>query len=128
MYLKPYRVQGYKELKTLTELADYYCALPVLSRTLDAAFLRSFVFVEEIKHSSCKMLILAAKLRNSVLFRESRMVPRSLGQGIVAKSERPKTKEDCQDRSARIVSQNCRGSGSNHPRNRIRRHHIQRKT
>lgn len=55
----------------MTELADYYCALPVLSRTLDGAFLRSPAFVGSIRDLCCETLALATKLRNSTLFRES---------------------------------------------------------
>ncbi|TVY41344.1 hypothetical protein LOCC1_G005649 [Lachnellula occidentalis] len=40
MYLKPYIIEGYVELATMTDLADYYCALPILSRTLDSAFFK----------------------------------------------------------------------------------------
>ena len=55
----------------MTGLADYYCALPVLSHTLDGAFMRSPMLVASIRSIPCETLALAAKLRNSTLFRES---------------------------------------------------------
>ncbi|TVY80280.1 hypothetical protein LSUE1_G007023 [Lachnellula suecica] len=71
IYLQPYSISNRGELEDLVESADYHCALPVLSRTLDAAFLRSPHFVSEIRLYPCSTLVLAAKLRNAVLFRES---------------------------------------------------------
>jgi hypothetical protein len=55
----------------MTALADYYCALPILSRTLDGALLRSGNLANTIRFNCQKVLTVAAKLRNAVLFRES---------------------------------------------------------
>lgn len=71
MYLKPYLIEDYHTLKMVTNLAEYYCALPILSRTLDAVFLRSPGLVDEINDNTCKIFQLATKLRNELLFRES---------------------------------------------------------
>jgi hypothetical protein len=54
----------------MTLLADYYCALPILSRTLTRAFPLSPTFVDDIKDYAERILPIAAKLRHAVLFRE----------------------------------------------------------
>jgi hypothetical protein len=35
IYHRSYKIERCAELTSLTSLADYYCALPILSRTLD---------------------------------------------------------------------------------------------
>lgn len=54
----------------MTELADYYRALPALSRTLDGALLKSTVFSSHIRFHTVELFSAAAKLRNAFLFRE----------------------------------------------------------
>ena len=71
IYVKPYHILSYDDLFTLTELADFYCALPIVSRTLDMAFHSSQDFVNRIPDDRCKVFVLAAKLRNKLLFREA---------------------------------------------------------
>ncbi|TVY18351.1 hypothetical protein LARI1_G004430 [Lachnellula arida] len=70
-YIKQYEIEDFNELETITRQADYYCALPMLSRSLDGALWRSEVLVYTIKAEPCRAFTLAAKLRNALLFRES---------------------------------------------------------
>ncbi|KAF5872471.1 uncharacterized protein Bfra_005831 [Botrytis fragariae] len=82
MYSSPYTIKDVEELSTLTRIADFYCALPIVSVTLPSALLDSPIFskreVEDITACTknqlaedCNfMIFIAQKLRNSVLFRE----------------------------------------------------------
>lgn len=54
----------------MVDLADFYCALPALSRSLSSTYPFSPNFVREIKLDPDLILPLAAKLRNATLFRE----------------------------------------------------------
>lgn len=86
MYRLPYEVKTYSELKLLTNIAEYYCALPVVSATLSDALLVSPMFeyhlapldtacgtTEFIKQAR-KILFLARKLRHAALFRDAAIV------------------------------------------------------
>jgi hypothetical protein len=54
----------------MTELGDYYRGLPILSRTLNGAFVSSPGLVDCIRRHHYSTLPLAVKLRHTVLFRE----------------------------------------------------------
>jgi hypothetical protein len=71
IYHKPYKIDNCAELTSLTSLADYYCALPIVSRTLDSAFYISPNFDRILLHDPCEVFTAAAKLRNAMLFRDS---------------------------------------------------------
>ncbi len=71
IYNRSYIIGSTKDLVILTEFADYYCVLPIVSRTLDGALLESPEFVHNIKKDPCTVFETAAKLRNKVLFREA---------------------------------------------------------
>lgn len=60
-----------EDLQTLVELADYYLAMPVVSRTLDHVLLKKGAFCIDVDYNCCQALALATKLRNSILFREA---------------------------------------------------------
>ncbi|CAD6442324.1 da188c2d-96a6-4f55-a7d8-52115f52d460 [Sclerotinia trifoliorum] len=51
-------------------LADFYCALPAFSHSLDSALHRSPIFTESIRRNSKSLLRIAKKLHHPVLFRE----------------------------------------------------------
>ena len=68
---KAYAISGFKEFQDLVRLADFYCALPVLSTSLYAILWNSPNFVAQIGYHPLPMLKLAKKLRHPVLFRES---------------------------------------------------------
>ncbi|RDW69603.1 hypothetical protein BP6252_08623 [Coleophoma cylindrospora] len=81
MYHRPYRLESFQMLEVLVDLADFYCALPIVSATLTAALLGTPIFqspdvsmtgsynVWEIQGPV--MLVLAKKLRHALLFREA---------------------------------------------------------
>jgi hypothetical protein len=52
-------------------LARFYAALPALSRSLSATFFSSPWFIASIRRYPREILIAAAELRHSVLFREA---------------------------------------------------------
>ncbi|CZR55513.1 uncharacterized protein PAC_05401 [Phialocephala subalpina] len=72
IYNMPYMIYRAEELAALFELADYYCALRIVSRTLDEAI----TYGEEegvfwgLKENPCRFLQLAISLRNERLFKE----------------------------------------------------------
>jgi hypothetical protein len=72
VYLRPYSIDSIPELTNLTDMADYYRMLPIVSHTLSNALLNSQEsFIKEIKTDPCAVFEAAAKLRHKVLFREA---------------------------------------------------------
>ncbi|KAL2070505.1 hypothetical protein VTL71DRAFT_13531 [Oculimacula yallundae] len=72
-YSQPYYLDTPDELRITARLADFYCALPVLSATLTAAFMKGKLFGENgliFMQESRDLIKLAKKLRNPALFRE----------------------------------------------------------
>lgn len=70
IYAQPYTISNTSELIKVTGFADYYRALPILSRTLDGALVNSKQINWYIAQDSAMLLETAAKLRNALLFRE----------------------------------------------------------
>lgn len=78
MYARSYTIASLDELKCINRLANFYCALPVLSATFTTALLggRIFKTSEPTLHrnnfwyEAPEILFLAKKLRNATLFRE----------------------------------------------------------
>jgi len=79
MYNRPYTVSTPDELRLMTSLADFYCAIPILSATLASGLLGSPMFEPELFNSyylnafarlAPDLIHTAYKLRNPVLFRE----------------------------------------------------------
>jgi hypothetical protein len=72
IYNRPYTVKNTKFLVALTELADYYRALPVVSRTLSDALLDSRTFVNQMQVDEPYLICeSAARLHHKVLFRDA---------------------------------------------------------
>jgi hypothetical protein len=71
VYLRPYSIDSILELTNLTDMADYYRMLPIVSHTLSNALLDSQEFIKQIKTDPCAVFEAAAKLRHKVLFREA---------------------------------------------------------
>ncbi|KAF7911437.1 uncharacterized protein EAF01_002944 [Botrytis porri] len=70
-YGKSWVIKNTEALQLVTELADYYCALPVVSKSLHGAFFRSPEFSKRIFFSNkLTLLNLAFRLRSPELFRE----------------------------------------------------------
>jgi len=67
-YSRPYKVVDYDQFAIMTELAGYYCALPIFSVSLSGAF--SSRFIKEIPVKAVELLPLAAQLHHAILFRE----------------------------------------------------------
>ncbi|KAE8450657.1 hypothetical protein EG329_006001 [Mollisiaceae sp. DMI_Dod_QoI] len=70
IYNKPYAIDKLNDLIHLTKLADYYCALRIVSRTLDAAMLSSSSFGLDVFKHPLKAMPLAVQLRNRILYKE----------------------------------------------------------
>lgn len=82
MYSRPYTIKSVEELSTLTQIADFYCALPIVSVTLTDALLDSPIFLkrengnstactkDQLAEDCDSMIFIAQKLRSSVLFHE----------------------------------------------------------
>ncbi|KAF4631282.1 hypothetical protein G7Y89_g6853 [Cudoniella acicularis] len=66
----PLDIKTARELIVATELADYYCSLPILSHSLYRNLLRGSSFVREIQTRSCALIETATKLRHDVLFKD----------------------------------------------------------
>ncbi|KAE8442587.1 hypothetical protein EG329_003074 [Mollisiaceae sp. DMI_Dod_QoI] len=76
MYNRPYAIRSVFDLTRLINLADYYCALPIVSATLSGALLGSSIFgktswLTDVRDPRADLLILAMKLRHPILFREA---------------------------------------------------------
>ncbi|CZR63411.1 uncharacterized protein PAC_13308 [Phialocephala subalpina] len=80
MYNRPYRIEDVAELETVTRLADFYCALPIVSGTLSGALLGSPMLkrdpdpenqsYNDFARKAGRLIFVAKKLRHVVLFRE----------------------------------------------------------
>lgn len=70
MYTIPYDIENQEHFQALTRLADFYCALPIVSSSILAAFFRSSHFVREIPNNLELNLSLAYKLRQPHLYKE----------------------------------------------------------
>jgi hypothetical protein len=66
-YGELYKLESVMELKRMTQLADYYCALPALSRSIHLPLFRGDIAV---RHSPIASIEVATKLRHAALFRE----------------------------------------------------------
>jgi hypothetical protein len=71
VYHRPYSIDSIFELTDLTDMADYYRMLPIVSHTLSNALLDSQEFIKQIKTDPCAVFEAAANLRHKVLFREA---------------------------------------------------------
>lgn len=67
MYAEPYFVDNLPELAMMVEIADYYCALPMLSKSLPIALCERYL---KIHKSTKEYLQIACKLRQEDLFKE----------------------------------------------------------
>jgi hypothetical protein len=69
-YGLPYQIRDNGEFSIMVEMADYYCALPSFSRSLNNALYESPYFVSTIYEYSVTLLPIAAKLRHRILYKE----------------------------------------------------------
>ncbi|KAE8450679.1 hypothetical protein EG329_006024 [Mollisiaceae sp. DMI_Dod_QoI] len=69
MYTKPYEILEAREVIELTEMADYYCALPIVSATIGFPISIAGGKID-IQYYCVNMIMPAFKLRHRHLFRE----------------------------------------------------------
>jgi hypothetical protein len=67
---RPYAITSIAELERLTELADFYCALPAFSNSLSIALWKSPDLISKIPANALKLLPITVKLRSELLFKE----------------------------------------------------------
>jgi hypothetical protein len=65
-----YTITTNEEFRTMTGMADYYCALPIFSATLTGALYQSPGFTSGIGENAIELFGLAFKLRSKLLFNE----------------------------------------------------------
>jgi hypothetical protein len=70
LFIRPYRIEQFQDLDFLTEFADYYRCLPVVSNSLYAVLLQDPDFVKTIPDNAAKIIPLAIKLRNLALYND----------------------------------------------------------
>jgi hypothetical protein len=70
MYSLPFVLRGPDELILLTAMARFYTALPVLSRSLLNAIMRSPDFLSNMQNRAVELLIAAKELRHPELFKD----------------------------------------------------------
>ena len=70
MFNRPYCILDATELNIMTQMADYYCALPTLSISVSATFFNSPGLTKTLRKDPCRSLISAYKLRHALLFRD----------------------------------------------------------
>ena len=70
LFIRPYRIEQLQDLDLLTEFADYYRSLPMVSNSLYAALLHDPGFVKIIPDNAAKIIPLAIKLRNFALYND----------------------------------------------------------
>jgi hypothetical protein len=70
IYRMPIEIYSVKHLEIITELADYYRALPETSKAVTSSLLDSRAFTTTIPENCVKLLEVSRKLRNKVLFKE----------------------------------------------------------
>jgi hypothetical protein len=67
---RPYSITSIAELERLTELAEFYCALPAFSSSLNMALWKSPNLISKIPANALKLLPITVKLRSELLFKE----------------------------------------------------------
>jgi hypothetical protein len=67
---RPYSITSIDELERLTELADFCCALPAFSNSLNMALWKSPDLISKIPANALKLLPITVKLRSELLFKE----------------------------------------------------------
>lgn len=70
MYGKPFTLASFDDIKFLAKVADFYGALPFVSRSLDTVFFRSPEFIERIPDNAGSLLKIAYQFKNRTLYKE----------------------------------------------------------
>lgn len=88
MYNQRYEVESYGQLDKLTEVADFFCALPVISATIIGASVMSPMLRHDeecgsgFSRSAIWIVECARKIRNPILFREAFIETVSQWEGL----------------------------------------------
>lgn len=94
MYNRVYKFENLADLEDLVRLADFYCALPVVSASLYMALMHiKSRFAEDISLYPLDFLKLAKKLRQPILFRDA-LVYAVAGWPSLASEDMPKDIRD----------------------------------
>lgn len=98
MYNLSYTTNNSCELRHITEQADCYCALPIVSNTLSGVILNSpqFCSRDHFETYCSQIYPIAAKLRHALLFRESLI-------WLVGSYPKPEFRQGCYDQELRTV-------------------------
>ncbi|CAG8955889.1 hypothetical protein HYFRA_00008739 [Hymenoscyphus fraxineus] len=81
MYHRPYTIDSASDILELTRVADFYCALPIVSATLSGSLISSEYFAKKhfikgkdnpdfVWYRAPELLLAAYRLRHAILFRE----------------------------------------------------------
>jgi len=70
MYSLGYTLENAKEFSTMTRMARFYAALPILSRSLSASILQSRGFLSQMDSNAEQLLGVAKELRHAELFKD----------------------------------------------------------
>ncbi|TVY73408.1 hypothetical protein LSUE1_G008359 [Lachnellula suecica] len=71
IYHKPYILNVWSELERVVRLADFYCAVPAVSDSMDGVLFRSPMLIDMISDKCEEILKMAHKLHHPALFREA---------------------------------------------------------
>ncbi|CAG8971595.1 hypothetical protein HYALB_00007988 [Hymenoscyphus albidus] len=80
MYNRKYAIQNVSALKSLTKIADFFCALPIVSATIVETVMtgpmtrtrmEEWSSRSEFSRNACEISRIAQKLRNPILFRDA---------------------------------------------------------
>lgn len=71
IFRRQFKVRNCDELVALTNLADYYCALPVLSSCIDGLLFKEPALMSGMIKNACEILLVACKLRHKELFNDA---------------------------------------------------------
>jgi len=74
VYNKPYVIASYAEFANIVRLADFYCALPMVSSSLYTVLWNSPEFIEQILAFADSVLRLSKKLRHPILVNSQEII------------------------------------------------------
>jgi len=70
IYTKPFTIKSPEYLTSAVQLADYYCALPILKKGFNLSLPRNTNFFAHISANADKIVVDAYKMKHAALFRE----------------------------------------------------------
>jgi hypothetical protein len=70
-YLRHRPIVSLEHLSRLVDLADFYCALPILRNFVESSLLGSPLLINEIPRESSRALVLSQRIQSILIFREA---------------------------------------------------------